>query len=123
MDLKPFDGDNYYKLKQVDKNGRSVFSNVVLLNNGLLKALSLSTIYPNPVFAELNLVFNAPVQQDVILVINDVSGRALSQEKIRLSKGVNSHIINVQNLVRGSYFIKVQPSNADQIRVQQFIKK
>ncbi len=123
LDEHPFEGESYYKLNQVDKNGRTVFSNVVLLNNGLFKTLNLSTIYPNPVFAELHLVFNAPVQQDVVLVINDVSGRALSQEKISLSKGANNHIINVQKLVKGNYFIKVQPVNGDQVKVQQFIKK
>jgi len=52
-DAQPFTGNNYYRLKQVDKDGKFVYSEVQLVNFDL--RIHPITVYPNPATTFLNI--------------------------------------------------------------------
>jgi len=52
QDFNPEIGDNFYKLKQIDKNGEYTWSNVISAYWGTLQNLNY-TLYPNPVCDKL----------------------------------------------------------------------
>src|SRR5207244_1431248 len=53
-DEKPMVGANYYRLKQIDNDGKYSYSNVVLLTRKVTE-ITLTGVYPNPTTKELNV--------------------------------------------------------------------
>ncbi len=54
LDSMPFAGDNFYRLQQVDRNGNSTYSPIVVL--GGTGGRNFLTLYPNPASEILNIV-------------------------------------------------------------------
>jgi hypothetical protein len=119
IDTKPNEGINYYRLKQVDKNGKFTYSNVVSIN--LNKSdINAFSIYPNPVGDLLQLNINAITKSFGSVVITDVSGRIVKSFNVDLIKGYQSSFINLNNLKKGNYQITLTLNN--QIITQKLIK-
>ncbi len=89
-------GDNFYRLKQVDRNtGYFEYSNVIILNVDRENEVSL---YPNPVVDELTIT-----QAKGTATIYDIHGRKRNVFEV-LSE---SERIDVSNLPNGAYSIEI----------------
>jgi hypothetical protein len=119
IDTKPNEGINYYRLKQVDKNGKFTYSNVVSINLNT-SDINAFSIYPNPVGDLLQLNINAITKSFGSVVITDVSGRIVKSFNVDLIKGYQSSFINLNNLKKGNYQITLTLNN--QIITQKLIK-
>jgi len=101
-DPVPLAGDNYYKLIQVDKDGRSYQSNVVWLRmDG--ERVKQYRVYPNPATNVLKIQGGgnqAPVRYTLI----DAVGTALTEGF--LTNGETN--IDVQQLAHGFYLLQIQ---------------
>ena len=106
-DFGPFTETNYYRLKQVDVDGRAKYTAVLTfkLNNKLKKSINIS---PNPVTDLINIrVSSDAATNGVIRIINDF-GQTIYQQSQRLVKGENLFTINsLQNLSKGIYTVKI----------------
>jgi hypothetical protein len=101
-DVKPFAGSNYYRLKMVDLNGSSSYSNVV----SLFTYTEQITVYPNPANNVLHI--NIPAPQDTlsqIAIINNLGIEVLS-ESVKLNKGLNIINLDISHLSSAMYFMK-----------------
>jgi hypothetical protein len=105
-DSRPMGGDNYYRLKQVDKDGRFSYSNIIMMSRKV-DAITLGRIYPNPATNTLNLVIASPSAEAVSLVVTDLGGKVVVRQALQLRQGANTHRLNVGQLAQGSYFVKV----------------
>jgi uncharacterized delta-60 repeat protein len=97
-DMNPLKGYNFYRLKQVDKDGQLSYSKVVRVvfgNTPYIKA------YPNP--SRTSVKVGGLNAGSVLSVIN-IAGKVIGQYKTTGS----DYTINVQNLAAGIYFIHVQ---------------
>ena len=63
------------------------------------------TLYPNPTVNDINITFDDNVNENVTFKIFDMSGRIVKQGNLF------SNNINVSNLNRGTYFIKLNVGN------------
>jgi hypothetical protein len=74
LDSMPLAGNNFYRLQQVDKDGNSTYSRIILLGgSGGAGALQL---YPNPATTVLNLVLPSNrTAGDVQINIFDATGQ------------------------------------------------
>jgi hypothetical protein len=70
-------------------------------------ALSIKSIYPNPVQNVLKATITSAAQTNVHIYITDVSGNILKQFQQNINAGNNAVQFNVSNLNAGSYFIKI----------------
>ena len=122
-DAKPFSGNNYYRLKQTDRDGSFTYSGVVLLKGNKPSVLQLSAVYPNPVRSQLNLVIASPSVENVKIVITDLSGRQLMQQSFKMIGGDNNVQLPVSGLAKGSYLVKAICLNGCETTVQKFIKE
>jgi len=99
----------YYRLKQVDLDGKISYSKVLPLN---LKNVVQWRLYPNPVkdvaTVELNLTTSSKVNVQVIAADGRI---VINADKGVLNQGTQQVFINTQNLAKGSYIVRVKTDN------------
>ena len=92
----------YYRLQQIDKDGKSYYSKISTLHP--LGIDFKSTISPNPAKNIALLNFSHQIEKATIEVINSNGTIAISQE---LHKATDAYQLNTQNLPNGMYLIKL----------------
>lgn len=98
---------SYYRLKQIDKNGKFSYSTIVIIKSNEGSNIELSAIYPNPVSADLNLKVNALNADKLAIVITDAAGKTVANYHASVTAGMNNFEYNVSNLRTGTYYIKL----------------
>ena len=119
FDNKPLNGTNYYRLIQVDYDGRkNTESKVVAVD--FISGSSISVI-PNPVQNEMVRISYLTEQSgDVNLSIYDLNGRILYRNLVRAEIGNNQFDLSLPNLANGVYIIKT--AKAENLQTTRFIK-
>jgi hypothetical protein len=80
------------------------------------------TIQPNPAHDYLELLYKLPVSGNVQINVMDMAGRKIKQiQRFNFSEGIHNHIIDVQDLESGIYFIQLNIGNS-QSQTKKFIK-
>ncbi len=121
-DARPFLGNTYYRLRQTDKDGRFLLSNIVMLKGAKINSFVLSNVYPNPAINKLNLVLTAPASDKVIFVVTDLAGKIIMQQTNNVISGDNNVSVNVSRLPSGSYLIKAICTNGCETVTSKFVK-
>jgi hypothetical protein len=122
-DNKPFAGNSYYRLKQLDKDGNESLSQVVLIKGAKGTQLDITSIYPNPTTSQLNVVMNAPTTDRVTIVITDVAGKILVQKLVNVVAGDNGIQLDVSKLASGTYIMKALCENGCDSGSKKFMKQ
>jgi PKD repeat protein len=86
-----------------------------------LESINGLSVYPNPTDKELTVDFNVHMAQEVMVTIQDVSGKITQRNVINANEGSNLVLMNTQSLASGIYFLEVKTSGARQ--VLQFVVK
>ena len=105
VDSTPFEGINFYRLKQVDKDGKLMYSLVVAVNK-VKTAIRKIAIYPNPVnkFITLMMTDNAKVYSGKLI---NAEGRTILNFKGNVYQ-VNQHLNHhLDKLEAGLYVVKL----------------
>ena len=112
-DSQPFDGANYYRLKQADRDGKFTYSPVIRISiNGSELVWSLS---PNPANNIINITY-AGKKEMVTISIYDVQGRLVKKQTQRNELPVQ---VEVKQFKPGLYFIQL--SDGETIQQGKFI--
>ncbi len=123
MDEKQFNGNCYYRLKQIDFDGKSTFSNVILIKGTRTNSIVLSSVYPNPAKHQLNISISAPASEKITMIVTEIIGKIVLQQTAQLQSGDNNLKINVSGLLAGTYLIKATCSNGCETVVSKFVKE
>jgi len=115
-------GNNYYRLRQVDMDGVVRYSKVVSLYDMQQAAAPQMSVYPNPASATLNFAINSTSTQQIFVQIYSISGVLLQTSEQTLNAGNNLQSICVNNLKSGNYFLKVSNREGTSQFVQPFVK-
>lgn len=102
-DIHPAIGNNYYRLKTVDMDGKISFSNIVFIKTDKTN-LSMS-VFPNPVKSASILKFYSSVSEKYIIKVLDQSGKTLQTFNGISVEGTNKINFDVHNYPTGTYFI------------------
>lgn len=106
LDTKQFSGKMYYRLKQVDLDGTSQYSQIVTVTNGKV-AVAEVVLYPNPTAAHCSLQITNATAQKVTITIFDSYGRLVNSEKVQLEDGKALVNLKTQKLAAGMYVITI----------------
>lgn len=95
----------FYRLKQVDNDGKYAYSNVLSLN---LKDNVQWRIYPNPVKDATTIEMNLSAASKVNVQVISRDGRIImNADKGLLSQGKQLVPLNAQGLAKGSYIVRL----------------
>ena len=118
IDTKPF-AKGFYKLKQIDNDGKFQYSNVVSIKQNGKQEMGIA-LKQNPVKASLSFIYNLPSDGNVQISIIDVFGRIMySGLQKNSTQGLHNVELPTNNLSNGNYFIKLS-SNGTTI-IKQFV--
>ncbi len=109
----PNAGNNYYRLKQVDKDRSFAYSRIVSLQHNHIDNLSL--LYPNPVSDRLYIKDNGKAVNVELL---DLSGKAVLVTSHNLDEGIPLHNVN-----NGIYLVKVLDANGRSVTQKVVVQK
>ncbi len=118
IDKTPFDGDNYYRLRQKDRNGKTTLSPVRHLNfNKNNSDKPQVTVMPNPHNDNFNVYLTGVSTNGIAKVeLIDALGRSLWIKDFPLQEGAFKANINTSNYQSGIFMLKVQFENTQVIK-------
>ncbi len=97
VDESPHDGLNYYRLKQVDFDGKFEYSSIVSVT---VEEKVKIMVYPNP--ANQQILIDGLIIGDKIELVN------LMGEVVKYQKSLNEkEIIKIREILEGIYFVKI----------------
>ena len=114
-DARPLQGKNYYRLRQVDFDGRFSFSPVITATFGKAHQMTLA---PLPATETLNIQFQTPSNEGGSWQVFDMSGRRLLSGEI-LAETVEQPV-NIAKLPVGAYVLRL--TVGQEVMVEQFRK-
>ena len=109
-----------YRLKQIDYDGATSYSEVVEVFTEDPSQIALSEFYPNPVRGDrVNLTLNVADQAEARIDVFDVRGALVESRAQILNAGENRLAVETSGLAAGSHFAKIQVGSRVQYR--QFV--
>lgn len=110
-DEHPFDGFNYYRLKQTDFNGATEYFSVVSVENkkeSVGDTIEIKKVRPNPFRENFSVEFDTDAEGEYALELLDISGRTVAVEKFQAYAGFNDvSFNNTSKLRKGIYYLRV----------------
>jgi hypothetical protein len=113
-------GTTYYRIKQVDSDGRYAYSAITKVYNSE-KSLAVSLV-ENPVTDFVQLKINAKKGNYTLQVFN-IIGNKVQEEKLVVTKTNEIKNIALPKLISGMYFIRLINEHYEDIGLVKFIKK
>jgi hypothetical protein len=120
-DNSPWNGVNFYRLKQVDINGKCTYSPIITVNFNLRKL----GIFPNPARDKIYIHNNEKFSygENVKIQMMDFSGKVVYQQIFK-TKGVNIITLKVpQRIANGMYILTVINSQEEKQGDKIFINR
>jgi len=101
-DKSPAKGNNYYKLNQVDFDGKAEASEVIAV-----KAFDVQGLQVYQQGSTVSVLVNNAVAGVGTLTVADISGKVTSSRKIDLTTGNNQFDVDLGTAPKGVYLVKV----------------
>lgn len=104
-DISPIEGIIYYRLKQVDYDGKFTYSNIISANSST-NEFSFNKVYFNEstLYMTLNNTQTSNSKVDII----DISGRIIKTYNLQLHKGQSNFKLFIGDALKGVYFVRVE---------------
>lgn len=121
VDKQPLPGINYYRIRQVAKDGSFKFSTTVVLNHqrGSVQTKLYPSVTSGSITIEVSVGTNKKLRFDYI----DEYGRMIMQNQIQTVTGSNRISQNVSMLSAGIYYVKIVNEQNELISVEKFVKQ
>lgn len=120
MDEQVSDDLTYYRLRQVDVDGRPTFFELVSLE--ALKSTELiSRIFPNPAKEVLMYTLNTTGKQTFTVTVTDQTGRVILSESGDAVNGISEHVLHTEAFRNGVYWMTIQTENGT-VQTERFVK-
>jgi len=113
-------GQHYYRLKQVDLDGRFEYSEIVVLD--VDGGSNEVTAFPNPAKNDLTVAFNSELNTELNLSIFNASGKKVKSQLVELN-GETSFNLPIQDLPKGVYYAEAVDANSGLAYQFRFVKE
>jgi Secretion system C-terminal sorting domain len=113
----------YYRLRQLNFDGNSKLSNIVLIKGDKPVSLTIDGLFPNPASTLVNVLIATPSKDKVTLVVTDIAGRNVIQQLVNVETGSNTIPVDISRLSNGTYMVKLVCSSNCESAVGKFVKQ
>ncbi|MBX2820193.1 MAG: PQQ-dependent sugar dehydrogenase [Rhodothermaceae bacterium] len=123
MDIPSSGTSVFYRLKQVDFDGTTAYSEIVSLDLLGPTQYALHDNYPNPFNPSTTIVYDIPVESHVELSVYDAQGR-LIEVLVDQSQKAGQYTIafEPEGLVTGMYFYRIKAGEFEETGQMLFVK-
>lgn len=122
FDASPLTGINYYRLKQVDNDGKGTYSNTVAVKIQLQKT-SISVLV-NPFYNTLTVNIVSPSTEMVTARLLDVTGKQVAVQNWSVNNGTSrKDFNNLSGLQHGMYILSVVNNSGEVLFNGKVIKQ
>jgi hypothetical protein len=121
-DVKPLQGNNYYRLKQIDKDGTVTYSSIVSAKSITGNAWAEISVYPNPVKDRLTVQLNTNNVNEVEIAVFNSLGKQVIKNNYTLVAGQTQTVTNVASLPMGFYTVRITNNRNDVPLIKTFVK-
>jgi hypothetical protein len=103
----------YYRLKQLDLDGKYNYSNVVVLSTDRVNMPTEIVVAPNPFTHSFGVQINVANASPATIEVFDLMGRKVFESNTKLNAGMQTINVNMpDNASQGVYFIKTHVNGA-----------
>jgi Secretion system C-terminal sorting domain len=120
-DASMLKGNNYYRIRQVDRDGVVKYSKVLNLYNSASMSAKME-LFPNPASAVVNYTVSSTSSDQVTVQVYNLAGVVLMTRQQQLTAGNNQQSLAISNLKSGNYFLKIVNREGTTQYVQPFVK-
>jgi hypothetical protein len=111
-DNEPKNAQLYYRLKQIDKDGKFTNSKTVAVNCQYSSEKNIVvSVYPNPTEDVLKVFINSIEDVSAMVKVYDLNMSLVFQNQIEVTNGNNLVDISLHNVSQGMYFVEISNSN------------
>jgi len=117
-------GTILYRLKEVDIDGKYLYSSVVTMKavSAAIASVKVSA-YPNPFVSSVGLELTGNNNETVFVRMMDQQGKTIKQQSWNVQKGFNStSFTDLQHLPSGIYFMSISNTNGESIYTGKLLK-
>jgi hypothetical protein len=105
----------YYRLKQVDVDGKETYSTIVSVNINTENTNGMS-VYPNPFTTDYAISLTSTTDGKATVELFNVQGKQVNVQTKNITKGFNVlQVTNIEALHSGIYFVKVTINGETQV--------
>jgi hypothetical protein len=118
VDKEPYDGISYYRLRQVDYDGRYSYSQTVMVKFSTENAFDFVFASPAESAGHVVIGFESNIEENLAVKITDALGKDVSESVIHATEGFNKDEIHLPAMAGGIYFISL--GNTSAIHTKKF---
>ncbi|MEP6584566.1 MAG: T9SS type A sorting domain-containing protein [Ginsengibacter sp.] len=121
-DPRPFSGFNFYRIKQIDKDGKFKYSKTV--NVKINTSKTGVSVLANPFHSSLTIDLLSSKEEVINARLIDITGKQVAVEKWSISAGnTRKDFSNVSGLQQGMYILTVSNATGDVLYNNKVIKQ
>jgi len=116
--VKP--GTNYYRIKEVDKTGKFLYSKTVKIVYD--PATAVVTVYPNPVIDYLHVRISTATRNGVKILLTDIEGKIIYKHTATYDPGITDVKVDMTKMAAQVYIMQVIDNNNEVLVTQRVLK-
>ena len=120
IDPSPYIGNNFYRIKQVDKDGTITYSHTVNVYYNPERFTAF--VYPNPVTNMLNVKINSDRADQYTISISDLAGRKVHEEKVITGSSGREINIDFKQQATQMYILTIRNGKNEIVATQKIAK-
>jgi hypothetical protein len=109
-DPSPSAGVNYYRLQSVDRSGRYIYSEVLVVRGSPINGLK---IFPNPARSYVYVTIGNNMTANQLIRLTDLNGHILQERQVSNAAGTTI-TVPVNNYPKGIYMLQVKGSDGNE---------
>lgn len=122
FDPTPFNGPNFYRIKQFDIDGKYSYSKTVMVKASAIQ--TAASVLANPFHNSLTVNFSSSTNQIISARLFDITGKQVVMEKWSISPGsTHKEFSNVGALQQGMYILNISNEAGEVIYNNKVIKQ
>lgn len=112
---KPAVGYNFYRIQQIDIDGKTSYSNMIVITLEKEAVFELA-VQPNPATDKINVEISNSSENFVQLTITSLNGQVIKNERIQVTENRQVQL-DISNLPQGIYLLRANNN------IDQFVQK